>query len=254
MKARIAILSITILTLAGCSDINSSSPIEKLLSDGAAIGPNGDRVSPDFILNTDFLLLYMASDWSPASRAFTPKLVDYYKKESGGHLFQVLFISSDNGEREMRAFMKKAKMPWPAVVFHSKSNKILKKRYEVKGTPRLILLNKNGKTIADSFRGDQDLGPNHTLQELDSKLKKRKYDPVGLSEATGKSLPVRKKLEKKYRIEGLGGSASKRMAFINGKVYQKGAELDEGVKISSITDTYVEITTEGNRYKLKPKE
>lgn len=254
MKPVIAILSASLIILSGCRDINSSSSLTELLNE-AAVTSNGALVSPGYVLNTDYLMIYYGASWNPASQSVTKDLVEYYNKEKGGMLFQILYISDDNSEQQMYHYMKTSKMPWPTVLYHSRSNKILKERYGDKGSPRLILMNKKGRLLADTYRGKKYLGPNHVITELDKLLNERKYDPAGISEATGEHLPTLRMLKKKYTVDGFGaGGPGGKVAFINGKVRMKGTELDTGVVIEEIADTYVEISFEGNRYRLEPEE
>lgn len=254
MKPVIATLSAALILLSGCSDLSNGSSLTELL-DGTAVTSQGNIVSPDYVLNTDYLVIYYGASWNPASQSVTKDLVAYYNKEKGGLLFQVLYISDDHSEREMYNYMKTYAMPWPTVLYHSKSNKILKERYGDRGSPRLILMNRKGRLLADTYRGNKYLGPNHVITELDKLLNNRKHDPAGISEATGQHLPTLKMLTKKYSVDGFGaGGPGGKVAFINGKVRQQGTELETGIRIEEISDTYVEISYEGNRYRLKPEE
>ncbi|MEN7972854.1 MAG: thioredoxin-like domain-containing protein [Verrucomicrobiota bacterium] len=253
MKYRIAILSCTALILAGCG--GKPAPLfslEKTL-EGAVVDNQGDAVTTSYVLNTDYLLLYFSAHWCPPCRAFTPKLVDFYQNEVGGQLFQVLFISNDHNDQEMRSYMRDAEMPWPAVVYHSDARKIMTKHYSGQGIPRLVLINKNGRVLADTFSGSKYLGPQHVLEELKKRLAKRKIDPVGISESTGEVLPPTKDIKKEYKVEGIGIQGGRDIAVINGEVVSKGDEIDKGVVVFDITAEYVELSFEGNRYRLLPK-
>lgn len=254
MKYGITILSCTAILLSGCS-VKMASSLETTLTD-TVTDHRGDMVDTGYVLNTDYLLLYLSAHWCGPCRSFTPKLVKYYQENQGGHLFQVLFISSDKSEAEMKKYMKEAKMPWPAVLYHSEARDMLKLQYGGGGIPQLILLDKKGNILADSFKGKKYLGPQHVLNELDQlleeRLQKREADPVGLSEITGKMLPTPQKLAKKFNVDGFGKAKGKNVAFINSKLVVKGEELDKGILVESITETYVEISYQNNRYRLKP--
>lgn len=254
MKYGITILSCAAILFSGCS-VKVASSLETTLTD-TAIDHRGEMVDPGYVLNTDYLLLYLSAHWCAPCRSFTPKLVNYYNKNQGGHLFQVLFISSDKSEAEMKNYVKQAQMPWPAVLYHSEARNMLKLQYGGSGIPQLVLLDKKGNILADSFKGKKYLGPQHVLNELDKRLEdrleKREVDPVGLSEVTGKSLPTPGKLAKKFKVDGFGKAKGQNMAFVNGKLVATGEELDKGVVIEVITDTYIEISYENNRYRLMP--
>jgi len=246
----IMLCSVASLLLGGCGGTVS---LEKTL-EGAVINSTGEEIATEYVLNTDYLILYFGAHWSAPCQAFTPDLVDFYEKEKGGHLFQVLYVSNGNSEREMLAYMRKTKMQWPAVVYHSKSRKKLNQNYSGASIPRLVLLNSDGQILADTFNGDKFLGPQSVLDKLSAKLGKRQSDPVGISKITGKSLPTPEKIAELYKVEGIGAKANGKMAIINGSVTVKGDELDNGIIVEAITDAYVEISIEGNNYRLKPQK
>ena len=255
MNFRITILSCATLLMSGCG-VKVASSLETTLTD-AVIDHRGTAVSPGYVLNTDYTLLYLSAHWCGPCRSFTPKLVKFYNEQQGGHLFQVLFISSDHSDAEMRNYMNETRMPWPAVLYHSEARKMLKAQYGGSGIPQLVLLDKKGNLLADSFNGKKYLGPQHVLNELEKHLKKRlktrEVDPFGLSEATGEPLPTPSKFTNKYKVDGFGKTKDQYMAFINGKLVIVGEKLDKGITIEKITDIYVEISYEGNRYQLFQK-
>lgn len=252
MKWPISTLCALVLLLAGCGDIKQEIDLEKTL-EGGVIDPQWQEVSSGYALNTDYLLLYFSAHWCPPCRGFTPKLVDFYKKENGGHLFQVLFISADHTEKEMQNYVREANMPWLAVVFQSEASKTLHKAYSGQGIPRLVLLDRKGSLIADSFKGRKYLGPQHVLNELKKKLDRRQPDPAGPSETTSKTLSTPENLAEKYTVGGIAEQGGRQMALIDGKLYSKGDKLEGGIVITDITDTCVEITLEGNCYRLTPE-
>jgi len=254
MKTAFSIIGCALLLISGCG-VKVAKTLDLTLED-AVVDSRGEAVDTGYVLNTDYLLLYFSGHWCGPCRSFTPVLVDYYNKKMGGNLFQVLFVSSDHSDAEMKNYMHSAKMPWPAIVYHSEARKLVKLQYAGNGIPQLVLLDAKGRVLADSFDGKKYLGPQHVLNELDKRLadrlKKREVDPVGLSEATGEALPTPDRLAKKYKVNGFGKTKSQNMAFVNGEVVLVGHELDKGIIIEKITDSYVEVSYEKNRYQLKP--
>ena len=66
----------------------------------------------------DHFLFYYSASWSPSCRKFTPELIEFYKKaKKQNSNFEIVFISRDESEKEMLAYVKKAKMPWPAIKY-----------------------------------------------------------------------------------------------------------------------------------------
>ncbi|WP_372845673.1 thioredoxin-like domain-containing protein [Pontiella sp.] len=187
MKPSLALACTAFLILNGCAPTKRTISLEETLA-SAVIDHKGEPATANHALNTDYLLLYFSAHWCPPCRGFTPKLVEYYHNNLGGQLFQVLFVSSDRSDREMQAYMKEAAMPWPAVIYHSEARKTLEKVYSGQGIPRLVLLDRAGKVVADSFKGQTYLGPNQVLEKLDSLLDRRKRDPAGVTATTGQIL------------------------------------------------------------------
>lgn len=254
MKFIAPIIGSALLLITGCS-VKVASSLDQTLNE-AIVDHKGNAVDTGYVLNTDYLLLYFSGHWCGPCRSFTPELVKFYNEKQGGQLFQVLFVSSDHSDAEMKNYIKSAKMPWPAIVYHSEARKLVKLQYGGSGIPQLVLLDKKGHIVADSFKGKKYLGPRHVLNELDKlladRLKTREVDPVGISEATGEDLPTPDKIAKKFRVDGFGKAKNQNMAFVNGELRLVGDELDKGLVITKITDTYVEVTYEKNRYLLKP--
>ena len=67
----------------------------------------------------DHFLFYYSASWSPSCRKFTPDLIEFYNKaKKQNSNFEIVFISSDDSEKAMLAYIKKAKMPWPSGSWH----------------------------------------------------------------------------------------------------------------------------------------
>ena len=68
--------------------------------------------------------------------------------------------------------MREANMPWPAIDFQKIAGKAGSQKYANQGIPDLVLVDGSGKILADSYQGDQYVGPAKVLQILDSILTK----------------------------------------------------------------------------------
>jgi len=252
MRYRMATLcTLAILLFSGCGVFKKAVPLEKTLA-GALIDANGNRIATGDLLDTDYLLLYFSAHWCPPCQVFTPKLVEFYRSHGGGQLFHTLLVSSDHSETAMFDYMRETHMPWPAIQYSSPAINALNRTYSGDGIPRLVLINNKGDVLADSFKGSEYLGPQTVLEKLKDLLAERKTDPVGISEATGKLLPTPNTLAKKFKINGFGQGSQNDIAIINGQFTAVGAELDKGVRVEKITTTFVEISYEGNHYRLYP--
>lgn len=253
MKLNTAILSLIATTLlCGCGASRQAATLEETLAD-ALVDSKENPIEASNLLDTDYILLYFSAHWCPPCQAFTPKLVKFHKTNVGDHLFQTILISSDHSEKAMFAYMSETDMPWPAVRFRSPSAKTLDSIYSGDGIPRLVLTTPSGTIIADSFKGREYLGPQHVLDKLEELLTKRKPTPANrTTSVTNEPLPTPEQLIQKYKINGFGQGSEQDIAIINGQLTTKGSELEKGMVVENITSTYVEISHEGNRYRLYP--
>jgi len=121
--------------------------------DGTTIkNKQGETVDVSTIPEDAVIGLYFSAHWCPPCRGFTPQLATFYKKakENGKH-FEVIFLSSDQNEAQFNEYY--GEMPWLTIDFGSPKKEELSKKYEVRGIPTLILLDKNGKIIDKEGRG-----------------------------------------------------------------------------------------------------
>ena len=127
------------------------------------------RVPADSIGTKDYYAFYYSAYWCPPCRKFTPKLVDFYNEAIGHHdNIEVIFVSSDQNEDKMEAYMKKAGMRWLALDFDKKDSKSSKKLtgYVGRGIPHLVVVDKNGKVLLDSVVDGEYVGPNKVLEDF----------------------------------------------------------------------------------------
>jgi len=119
-----------------------------------------------------YVAFYFSAHWCPPCRAFTPKLVEFYNtnhKEDSP--FEVVFVSSDRSEADMKTYMTEAKMPWPAIQYEK-----IKQAGEVNklcgnGIPSLVLVDLSGKVVKDCYENGQYVGPGVVVAELEKLLK-----------------------------------------------------------------------------------
>ncbi len=229
--------------LCGCGASRKTTvPLKDTLK-ASIVDARGSTVDAAPLLETDYLLFYFSAHWCPPCKAFTPRFVDFYNTHGGGRLFQAMLVSSDKSEEKMLSYMRETKMPWPAMRFDSAGAKVLKENYSGAGIPRLVLVDPQGTVIADSYDGKKYLGPQHVLDYLQKRLAKTTARPA-------KTPVANENPAGKFKLSGFGKKAGKSMAIINGKLVTVGMELDKGVLVAEITDTYVEISIEGSRYRL----
>jgi thiol-disulfide isomerase/thioredoxin len=152
----------------------STSPILKQLGgnlvqlEGKSLKKKDDSTLSDI----KYFVFYYSAHWCPPCRAFTPKLVEFYNTQKPLHPeFEVVFVSSDRSESAMKEYMTETKMPWSAVKF-SQTERLKKiQSYAGPGIPCVVVVDSEGKVVADSFKGDQYLGPQKPLDDLLKLLK-----------------------------------------------------------------------------------
>ncbi len=111
---------------------------------------------------------YYSASWCPPCRAFTPKLVEFYKTFKAQHPnFELIFVNHDEDADAMEAYMKTDSMPWPAVRFDDIGSTQANK-YCGPGIPDLVLVDEKGKVLADSFNGQDYRGPEAVIDDIQS--------------------------------------------------------------------------------------
>ena len=153
MKAATALLAATALslTLLPATQAAEAAPAKGMaaLLGSDLVDAEGNDVSLDK-LKGKVVGLYFSAHWCPPCRAFTPKLVKYHGENKDN--FEVVFVSSDRDAAAHKGYMKEAKMPWYTVRYGSDTVAALKKKYEVRGIPSLVMLTPDGETISKDGR------------------------------------------------------------------------------------------------------
>ncbi len=117
-----------------------------------------------------YIALYFSAGWCPPCHVFTPKLVSFYREMKPKHPdFEVIFISADHSESEMKKYVADAAMPWPALRYSFAKSSHLNK-YAGPGIPCLVLLNASGEVLSDSFVGNDYVGPYKVMHALENLL------------------------------------------------------------------------------------
>ncbi len=99
--------------------------------------------------------IYFSAHWCPPCRAFTPELVKFHSElTKKGEAFEIVFVSSDRDEKAMYEYMEEMEMPWLALPFGDDHKQQLSEKYNVRGIPKLVIIDKEGKLITENGRGD----------------------------------------------------------------------------------------------------
>jgi len=112
------------------------------------------KVSVDALANKT-VGIYFSAHWCPPCRAFTPRLVEFHNEMTQqGKPFEIVFVSCDNSKGEMLSYMKEMDMPWPALPFGDDRKEALMEKYNVRGIPKLVIIDADGNLISENGRGD----------------------------------------------------------------------------------------------------
>jgi nucleoredoxin len=141
---------------------------------GKLVALTGKRVGRyEMAAEPQYYAFYFSAHWCPPCRAFTPKLVEFYNAQEGKKKnFEIIFVSSDNDEKSMEEYIKGDAMPWPAIVFRSLDRIKEIRKYSTEGIPRLVLVDREGKVISDSYEGKTYVGPEKVMNDIPTKTAK----------------------------------------------------------------------------------
>jgi nucleoredoxin len=111
---------------------------------------------------------YYSASWCGPCRAFTPKLVDFYRYFKKSHPnFEVIFVGNDGTQAAMVAYMKEDEMAWPSMKYPDLDQPAVSvKKYFGPAIPDLVLTDENGKVLSDSFHGEKYVGPTKVMDDI----------------------------------------------------------------------------------------
>ena len=120
------------------------------------ITSSGKEVNTSEALKGKIVLVYFSASWCGPCRAFTPQLIKFYKKTAKKEKLEIVLAGFDKTEDAMKKYMKKYSMPWLAVPFNDSQRSELKREFNIRGIPTLIVLDSNGRIISTQARREVD--------------------------------------------------------------------------------------------------
>lgn len=145
--------SVTTPPKMATSTTKAPAAIHELLGD-TLTNQQGDKISTD-ALQGKIIGIYFSAHWCPPCRGFTPSLVKFYNELiKQGKSFEIVFVSSDRSEDDMKKYMDDMNMPWLALPFGDKHKQSLSEKFEIRSIPSLILIDAAGNVITKNGRGD----------------------------------------------------------------------------------------------------
>jgi len=133
---------------------------------GRVLMPTQLRTDPDYYA------FYFSAHWCGPCRKFTPELVAFYNAMSKQtDNFEVIFVSSDRSEADMQEYIRSSGMRFPALDYYKRRSATAITRYAGRGIPCLVVVDRRGRVVADSYRGNQYIGPYEPLKKLAALLR-----------------------------------------------------------------------------------
>lgn len=147
-------LSISVAIVAAISGCGRESVSESAAApnppEGSFLTADGAVIDADAV-SADRIGLYFSALWCPPCRDFTPLLVDTYNElNADSQQFEVIFVSADRDDEAMRRYMSEYNMPWLAVPFADEARINLPRDHQVRGIPRLVILDGEGNVLVEN--------------------------------------------------------------------------------------------------------
>ena len=113
---------------------------------------DGSSHEADAVLaDKELIMYYFSAHWCPPCRQFTPMLKDFYDEVSDENL-EIVFVSSDRSDDDMKSYMKESHGDWYATEHNSALANSLKQKYGISGIPTLIVCKKDGTVVTKDGR------------------------------------------------------------------------------------------------------
>ncbi|PAV85099.1 hypothetical protein WR25_04517 [Diploscapter pachys] len=124
------------------------------------------------VLKDKVVALYFSAHWCPPCRNFTPMLKTFYDELKSSGEFEVVFISYDRNEQDLKNYMKEAHGDWYHISFKHPKIQELASKYSVNGIPALIIIKPDGEIITKEGRTNVQAktSPKVTISEWKSQM------------------------------------------------------------------------------------
>ncbi|PIK53691.1 putative nucleoredoxin-like protein 2 [Apostichopus japonicus] len=97
--------------------------------------------------------LYFTAKWSPPCQEFMPLLCEVYQQLIERKLpFEIVHISCDKDQVEMKETLQKFRVCWPYLGFADKHTSDLVEQFNIIAVPKLIILSPDGEVISETGR------------------------------------------------------------------------------------------------------
>jgi nucleoredoxin len=173
MKFPLAFPLLALAFFAGSLPLHAGKITDEL--EGHLVKLEGNKVKKvekGSLKDKKVIAFYYSAHWCPPCRQFTPGLAGEYAELSKKYpQFELVFVSSDNSEKEMEEYMKWGNMNYPAIEYKDIDKMKDVAALGARGIPYLVVVDENGKELAG--KGGEDWAhPSATLPKLKAILSK----------------------------------------------------------------------------------
>lgn len=140
---------------AAAAAVGPESVFDDIL-DGNLLRLDGDRLKKcdDATKPQKYYVFYYTASWCGPCQAFTPTLVEWYKKNKNDN-FELVLITSDQDEGSMEDYAAKKHMPWPQLKLRKAQDFKGEFKHGVTGIPSVMVCEIDGKLLGN-YRGNLD--------------------------------------------------------------------------------------------------
>ena len=134
---------------------------------GLAVDANGQPYAGGAFDHGAVFVLYFGASWCPPCRKFSPTLVKFIKENTAANpRMAVAMLNNDKEPAKMLGYMQSEKMPFPAIPLAALQASYMLSSYAGKGIPQLVVTDRNGKVLANTYENNRYVGPDKTLADL----------------------------------------------------------------------------------------
>jgi nucleoredoxin len=131
----------------------------------------GQPATPANLGETQVFALYYGASWCGPCRKFSPDFVKFVNRVGPANpRLTVVLMSNDKSDAEMYGYMNEEKMPWTALPLEKLNKQAALTSYVRGAIPQLVIVDRQGQILADSYRGNTYIGPMAAMQQLEKIL------------------------------------------------------------------------------------
>ncbi|MGO1540209.1 MAG: thioredoxin-like domain-containing protein [Luteimonas sp.] len=130
------------------------------------VRPEGARFVPlRWDREPEIVALYFGADWCAPCHAFVPTLREVRDAlRLAGASTEVVYVSLDAAESDMRRYMRLQQMPWPAIDHRRLRALPAIRALGGAAPPNLVLIGRDGRVLASGWQGRRRLGLEPVLE------------------------------------------------------------------------------------------